>query len=194
MTAIGVKAVGLMPRVRVRRRAWERRREGPVLSLLLPLLLLGSLGVSSSLADRQERASGSDRAPAVRDANGDVEAADLRDWCRSRVAGVFAGVGSVGRGPQAVDNGNVTVGSRNVVTSARSSRTDAANVRTSVVSSATADCSARRLALPGEAPDSPAAVAAAAGSGRFKATCGGGGVVSAGTDPSAVRRASVPVS
>jgi len=193
MTAIGVNAVGLVLRVRARRRAWEQRRGVPVLSLLL-LLLLGSFGGSSSQADLEERASESDRAPALRDANGDFEAADLRDRCRSRGAGVLAGVGSVGRGPLAVDTGNVPVGSRNVVTSARSSRTDAANARTSVVSSATADCSARRIALLGDAPESPVAVAAAAGSGRFEATWGGGGVVSAGAGPSAVRRASVPVS
>ena len=60
------------------------------------------------------------------------------------------------------------VGSRNVVTSTRSSRTDAANVRTSVVSSATADCSACRLALLGDASESPVAVATAAGSGGSK--------------------------
>ena len=190
MTAIGVEAVRSVNRVRVRRRERTRRCVGPVLSLLL----LGSRGGSSSLADREERALGSDRTPALREANGDVEAADLRDRDRSRGAGVVAGVGSVGRGPLAVDNGNVPVGSRNVVTSARSSRTDAANVRTSVVSSATADCSARRLALPGEAPEPPAAVAAAVGSRRPEASWGRGGVVSAGTDPSAVRRASVPVS
>ena len=169
------------------------RSGGPVLSLLL-LLLLGSLGGSSSLADREERASESDRAPALRDSNGDIEAADLRDRCQSRGAGVFAGVGSVGRGPLAVDIGNVPVGSRNVVTSVRSSWTDAANVRTSVVTSATADCSVRRLALLGDAPEWLVAVAAAAGSGKFEATWGGGGVVSAGTDSSAVRRASVPAS
>ena len=192
MTAIGIKAVGPVPHVRARRRAWERRRGGPVLSLLM-LLLLGSLSGSSSLADREERASGSDRAPALRDTNGDAEAADLRDRDRSRGAGVFAGVGSVGRGPMAVDNGSVPVGSRNVVTSARSSRTDAANVRTSVVSSATADCSARRLTLLGDALEAPAAGVAAAGSGRFEATWGGGGVVSAETDPAAGRRAPVPV-
>jgi len=176
----------------VRRRAWERRRVGPVLSLLL--LLLESRGGSSSLADREARASESDRALALRAANGDVEAADLRDLCRSRGAGVFAGVGSVGRGPLEVDIANVPVGSRNAVTSTRGSRTDAANVRTSVLSSATADCSECRPALLGDAPESPMDVAAAAGSGRFEAPWGGGGVVSAGTDPSAVRRASVPAS
>jgi len=192
MTVRGVKAVGPAPNVWVRRRAWERRRVGPVLSLLL--LLLESRGVSSSLADREERASESDRALALRAANGDVEAADLRDRCRSRGAGVLAGVGSVGRGPLAVDIANVPVGSRNVVTSTRSSRTDAANVRTSVVSSATADCSACRPAFLGDASESPVAVATAAVSGRFEAPKGGGGVVSAGTGPSAVRRASVPAS
>jgi len=192
MTVRGVKDVWSAPNVGVRRRAWERRRLGPVLSLLL--LLLESRGGSSSLADREERASESDRVLALRDANGDVEAADLRDRCRSRGAGVFAGVGSVGRGPLAVDIANVPVGSRNVVTSTRSSRTDAANVRTSVVSSATADRSACRPALLGDASESPVAVATAAGSGRFGAPKGGGGVVSAGTDPSAVRRASVPAS
>jgi len=190
MTAICVEAVRRVTRLRVRRRERERRREGLALSLLL-LLLLGSLGGSSSLQNREKRASGSYCAPSLRDANGDVEAADPRDRNRSRV---FAGVGSVGRGPLAVDIGNVPVGSRNVVTSARSSRTDAANVRTIVVSSATADCSARRLAFPGEAPEPPAAVAATVGSGRTEASWGGGGVVSAGTYPSAVRRASVPVS
>jgi len=194
MTAIGIEAVRPVTRVRVRRRERTRLRKKPVLSLLLLLLLLGSRGGSSSLADREERASGSDRTPALREANGDVEAADLRDRDRSRGAGVFAGVGSVGQGPLAVDDGNVPVGSRNVVTSARSSRTDAANVRTSVVRSATADCFARRLALPGEAPEPPAAVASAVGSGRPEASWGRGAVVSAGTDPSAVRRASVPVS
>jgi len=193
MTACGVRAVGPVPHVRARRRAWERRRGGTVLSLLL-LLHLGSLGGSSSLADREERASESHLAPALRDANGDIEAADLRNRFRSRGAGVFAGVGSVGRDPLAVHIGNVPVGSGNVFTSARSSRTDASNVRTSVVSSATADCSARRPALLGDAPESPVAVAAAAGLGMFEAPWGGGGVVSAGTDPSAVRRASIPVS
>jgi len=110
MTAIGVEAGRPVTRVRVRRRERARWREGPVLSLLL--LLLGSRGGSSSLADREERASGSDRTPALRD----VEAADLRDRDRSRGAGVFAGVGSVGRDPLTVDMGNVPVGSRNVVT------------------------------------------------------------------------------
>ena len=76
-----------------------------MLSLLL-LLLLGSLRGSSSFADHKEQASESDRAPALRDANGDIESADLRDRCRSRGAGVFAGVGSVGRSPLAVDIGN----------------------------------------------------------------------------------------
>ena len=141
MTAIGVNAVGLVLRVRARRRAWEQRRGVPVLSLLL-LLLLGSFGGSSSQADLEERASESDRALELRDANVDVEAADLRDRWRSRGAVVFAGVGSVVRGPLAVDIGNVPAGSRSVVTSARSSRTDSANVRTSVVSPATADRSA----------------------------------------------------
>ena len=141
MTALGVKAVGLVLRVRARRRAWEQRRGGPVLSLLL-LLLLGSPGGSSSQADLEERASESDRGPALRDANGGFEAADLRDRCRSRGTGVLTGVGSVGRGPLAVDIGNLPAGSRDVVTSARSSRTDVANVRTSVVSPATADRSA----------------------------------------------------
>jgi len=192
MTARGVKAVGPAPDVWVRRRAWKRPRVGPVLSLLL--LLLESRGVSSSSADREERASESDRALALRAANGDVEAADLRDRCRSHGAGAFAGVGSVGRGPLAVDIANVPVRSRNGVSSTRSSRTDADNVRTSVVSSATADYSACRPALLGDAPESPVAVAAAAGSGRFEAPWGGGGVVSARTDPSAVRRASVPAS
>ena len=163
-----------------------------MLSLLLLLLLLGSRGGSSSLADREERASGSDRTPALREANGDAEAADLRDRDRSRGARVFAGVGSVGRGPLAVDIGKVPVGSRNVVMSARSSGTDAANVRSSVVSSATADCSARRLVLPREAPEPPEAIAAAVGSGRPEALWGRGGVVAAGADPSAVRRASAP--
>jgi len=111
-----------------------------VLSLLL--LLLDSRGGSSSLADREERESETDRGLEIRDANGDVEAAGLRDRCWSRAAGVFAGVGSVDRGPLAVDIGNVPVGSRSVVTSARSSRTDVANVRTSVVSPATTDRSA----------------------------------------------------
>jgi len=192
MTVRGVKAVWSAPNVWVRRRAWERQRVGPVLSLLL--LLLDSRGGLASLADREERASESDRVLALLDANGDVETADLRDRCRSRGAGAFAGVGSVGRGPLAVDIANVLVGSRNVVTSTRSSRTDAANVRTSVVSSATADCSACRPALLGDASESPVAVAAAAGSGRIEAPKGGGGVVCAGTDPSAVRRASVPAS
>jgi len=192
MTARGVNAAGPAPNVCVRRHAWERRRVDPMLSLLL--LLLESRGGSSSLADREERASESDRALALRAANGDVEAADLRDRCRSRGARMFAGVGSVGRGPLAVDIATVPFGSRNVVTSTRSSRTDAANVRTSVVSSATADCSACRPALLGDAPESPVAVAAAAASGRFEAPWGGGGVVFAGTDPSAVRRASVPAS
>ena len=140
VTAPSVKAVGPAPSVWARRRAWERRRGGLVLSLLL--LLLESRGGSTSLADREERASESDCALALPDANVYVEAADLRDRCRSRGAGVFAGVGSVGRGPLAVDIANVPVGSRNVVTSTRSSRTDAAMARTSVVSSATADCSA----------------------------------------------------
>jgi len=181
MTVRGVKSVGPAPNVWARRRAWERRRVGPVLSLLL--LLLESRGDSSSLADREERASESDRALALRAANGDVEAADLRDRCRSRGAGVFAGVGSAGRGPLAVDIANVPIGSRNAVTSTRSSRTDAVNIRTSVVSSATADRSACRPALLGDASESPVAVATAAGSGRFEAPWGEGGVVSAGTDP-----------
>jgi len=135
--ARGAKAVGPVPHVRARRRAWERRRGGPVLTLLL--LLLESRGGSSLLADREERVSESDRTLALRDANGDVETANLRDRCGSRGAGGFDGVGSVGRGPLAVDIGNVPVGSRNVVASARSSRTDVASVRTSFVSSATAD-------------------------------------------------------
>jgi len=172
MTTIGFEAVRSVTRVRVRRHERTRRRQGPVLSLLLLLLLLGSRGGSSSLADREERASGSDRTPALREANGDVEAADLRDRDRSRGAGVFAGVGSVGRGPRAVDIGNVPVGSRNVVTSARSSWTDAANVRKGVVCSATADCSARRLVFPREAPEPPEVVAAAVGSGRPEASWG----------------------
>jgi len=192
MTVRGVEAVWSAPNMWARRRAWERRRLGPVLALLL--LLLESRGGSSSLADREERAPESDRVLALRDANGDVQAADLRDRCRSRGAGVFAGVGSVGRGPLAVDIANVPVGSRNVVTSTHSSRTDAATVRTSVLSSATADYSARRPALLGDAPESPVAVATAAGSGRFEGPKGGGGVVSVGTDPSAVRWASVPAS
>jgi len=192
MTAIGVEAVRPVTRVRVRHRERTRWREGPVLSLLP--LLLGSRGGSSSLADRGERASGSDRTPVLREANGDVEAADLRDRDRSRGAGVFAGVGSVGRGPLAVDIGNVPVGSRNFFTSAFNSRTEAANVRTSVVNSATADCSARRLVWPREAPEPPEAGAAAVGSGRPEASWGRGGVVAAGADPSAVRRASAPVS
>jgi len=120
MTAIGVEAVRPVTRVLVRRRERTRWREGPVLSLLL--LLLGSRGGSSSLADREERASGSDRTPALREANGDVEATDLRDRDRFRGAGVFAGVGSVGRGPLAVKIGNVPVRSHSVVTSARSNR------------------------------------------------------------------------
>jgi len=194
MTAVGIEAVRPVPRVRLRRCERARRRKGPVLSLLLLLLLLGSLGGSSSLADREERASGSDRTPTLREANGDIEAADVRERDRSRKAGLFTDVGSEGRGPLAVDNGNVQVVSRKVVMSARCSRTDAADERKSVVSSETADCSARRLALPGEAPGPPAAVAAAAGSGTPKASWERGGVVSAGTDPSVVRRASVPVS
>jgi len=108
MTAIGLEAVRPVNRVRVRRRERERRRAGPALSLL-PLLLLGSFGGSSSLADREEPASESDRAPALRDANGDVAAADLRDRVWSRGAGVLACVGSVGRGPLAVDIGNAPV-------------------------------------------------------------------------------------
>jgi len=194
MTAIGLKAVRPMTRVRVRRRERTRRRKEPVLALLLLLLLLGSRAGSSSLADREERSSGTDRPPALHGANGDVQAANLRDRDRWRGAGVFAGFESVCRGPLAVENSNVPVGSRNAVTSARSTLTDAADVLTSVVSSATADCSARRLALPEEAHELPAAVAAVVGSGSFEAPWGRGGVVSVGTDPSAVRRASVPVS